>query len=125
MTASEWMQSIVPYAMFFLAASAPSHICFHHSTGLLLSLEKLHSTLVLCQAALVQYVEGQRLKCSWFYLLPLEDILQLMCYGVCMCACVRACVCVCVCVHAHACMIVYMSFVETYPVSMHVCEKGS
>ena len=109
MTASEWMQSItvpVPYAMFFLAASAPSLVCFHHSTGLLLSLEKLHSTLVLCQAALVQYVEGQRLKCSWFYLLPLEDILQLMCYGVCMCACVHVCVCMCVC--ACTCTIVYV-----------------
>ncbi len=49
--------------------------------GLLPSLEKIHSSLVDCQTALVRYVEGQRVKCPWFYFLPLEDILQFMCYG--------------------------------------------
>jgi hypothetical protein len=29
----------------------------------------------------VRYVEGQRSRCPWFYFLPLEDILQFVCYG--------------------------------------------
>ena len=29
----------------------------------------------------MRYVEGQRAKCPWFYFLPLEDILQFVCYG--------------------------------------------
>ena len=49
--------------------------------GLLPSLEKLHSGLLQCRAALVRYVEGQRARCPWFYLLPLEDILHFTCYG--------------------------------------------
>ena len=49
--------------------------------GLLPSLEKLHSGLLQCRAALVRYVEGQRVRCPWFYLLPLEDILHFTCYG--------------------------------------------
>ena len=48
---------------------------------LLPSLEKLHSSLIQCQSALVRYVEGQRSRCPWFYFLPLEDILQFVCYG--------------------------------------------
>ena len=51
------------------------------SPDLLLSLEKLYSSLVQCQSALVRYVEGQRSRCPWFYFLPLEDILQFVCYG--------------------------------------------
>ena len=47
----------------------------------LLSFEKMHSSLVQCQAALVQYVESQRIRCPWFYLLPLEEIVQFVCYG--------------------------------------------
>ena len=44
-------------------------------------MEKLHSGLLQCRAALVRYVEGQRVRCPWFYLLPLEDILHFTCYG--------------------------------------------
>jgi len=53
------------------------------TTGLLIVLEKMQSSLTQCQSALVKFVEGLRTKCPWFYLLPLDDILQLTCYGEC------------------------------------------
>ena len=49
--------------------------------GLLPSLEKVHSDLLQCREALVKYVEGQRVRCPWFYFLSLEDILHFTCYG--------------------------------------------
>ena len=77
---------------------------------MLLSLEKMRSSLLGCRAALLHYAEGQRSRCPWFYLLPLHDILHFVCYGgwvsatvgVCLlwwvCVCYDVCVCMCVCV---------------------------
>ena len=48
---------------------------------MLLSLEKMRSSLLGCRAALLRYAEGQRSRCPWFYLLPLHDILHFVCYG--------------------------------------------
>lgn len=49
--------------------------------GVLSQLEKLQESLLQCRAALVEYAEGQRAKCHWFHFLPLDDVLQFVCYG--------------------------------------------
>ena len=70
----ELLTGLFVFECFFL-------VLLTYILGLLPSLEKLLSGLQQCQAALVKYVEEQRLKCPWFYMLPLEDILQFVCYG--------------------------------------------
>ena len=48
---------------------------------LLLTLDKFLLTLTQCQSALLHYMEGRRVRCPWLYFLPLEDVLQLVCYS--------------------------------------------
>ena len=61
--------------------SAWPTICMYYFTGLLVQLEKLHSSLLQCRSTLVGYAEGQRAKCHWFHFIPLDDVLQFVCCG--------------------------------------------
>jgi dynein heavy chain len=48
---------------------------------LISTLDKFRATLNLCKYALLQYIEGRRIKCPWLFFIPLDDILHLVCYG--------------------------------------------
>ena len=58
-----------------------SDICCYNVLDLLPSLEKMQVSLQHCSVALMHYLENRKTKFPWYYFLPLDDILKIVCHG--------------------------------------------
>lgn len=61
-----------------------SDICCYNVLDLLPSLEKMQVSLQHCSVALMHYLENRKTKFPWYYFLPLDDILKIVCHGMCI-----------------------------------------